>query len=220
MNSRESDEFNFIPLYSLEKEDKENHNDNTKIADCYTPTKFSCANNLHLYDTPVRTNQKINFESPMQISPNISLCKGESSSNLNLENNMKFNIISSQKSNTTVTSFHRMDSGFSEFSSFQSAPFASNSIQDMTKSFQNNTASTSIKWKRFDSGFHDETSSDFTHLISSNDSLKCLQKYLPIDEKAGHFDELNKTDVFVDNMVSIMNSQFSSTPSKMQFKRP
>lgn len=138
------------------------------------------------------------------------------------------------------TVFHRMDSGFNDLCLTNNSILPScdltvcNSTRhvEVTKSFCN-TETSSVSWKRFDSGFNEEASSDFSHQISCNEIFKPpTRKHSPILEYSEnkeniYFDDFHKiidrgqhihdsmsiSDIFAEDMVSF-NCNFSSTPSK------
>lgn len=218
--------------HQLNSEEITNYDTCDKFAEVYqylTPTKNLRGKNLTVNSSPVTKT----WNSPMQMS-------FDNSYNLDAEKCPKFNIIDDAKIADSEKTFRRMDSGFADkpmqLGRFKSSIDATvchtsncNSTVDVTKSLQNSGDSSG--WKRFDSGFHDETSSDFVHPATSHDTIKTFsQKYTPIAEyledhkELVNFDDFNKflecgtraqsSMSFADDMLSLI--KFSSTPSKKQ----
>lgn len=155
------------------------------------------------------------FSSPMQMSLDNSFNLDSDKSNTkNFNNDTKlFDTIHSENEesklivplNLNSETYYRVDSGFmdslcksnltSDYKALaNSTKYNSSkyiSIADTTKSFQNSVDSSN--WKRFDSGFHDETSSDFVQQSSCGENPKAFhKKYSSISEHFELEDDFNK----------------------------
>jgi len=138
---------------------------------------------------------------------------------------------------TGRSGLQRMDSGFLDHLSHSNVTMCNsryNHTLDGTRSFHGGEVS-NVRWKRFDSGFHDETSSEFSQHVSCNDSMKYkryspVPEYLEDKENIVNFNNFNKyytigshqqetmSDIFAEDVVAMRNTNFSSTPSKNHLK--
>lgn len=253
VNSNFASKFDFDEKSAITREDCDTF---SEVYQLLTPTKTlkkDLTNILH-GSTHKKVWQK-SFSSPMQMSLDNSFNLDSDKCNTKdfgtFNNTKLFDAIHSENEdsklivplNLNSETFCRMDSGFmdslcksgsvNDYKALANSTKCNSSkylsIADTTKPLQCSVDSSN--WKRFDSGFHDETSSDFIHQSNSGKKYSSIAEHLELEDpkEIVNFDDFNKflehdsrihssmsVTENIEDIAPLLKYTCSSTPSKKQ----